>query len=95
MFSYKILSDLYSVPHSTIYDKVTRARSNQWEWDHPALYEKEKGKQRVLPLGLEEVIVNMVMWGDTNKVRQQFTEDEVSMAILLLLEDNEFPIPTS
>ena len=75
MFSYKILSDLYSVPHSTIYDKVTRARSNQWEWDHPALYEKDKGKQRVLPLGLEEVIVNMVMWGDTNKVRQQFTED--------------------
>jgi hypothetical protein len=49
----------------------------------------------VLPLDLEEVIVNMVMWGDTNKVRQQFTEDEVSTAILLLLEDNVFPISTS
>jgi hypothetical protein len=28
VLSYKILSDLYSVPHSTIYDKVSRARLN-------------------------------------------------------------------
>ena len=95
MLSYDKLEQMYRVPRSTICDKVKRAKENKWDWDHPALYEKDKGKQRVLPLSLEQVIVDMVMWGDTHTIRQQFTEDECSMAILLLLEDNDCPIPST
>jgi len=60
--------------------------------DDPELYESGRQNEAQVPPQIEQILVDVVKWADTQEVKSQLSEDEMSYLLMCLLEDNNIKL---